>query len=319
MNSLVVFPRIIIMTENLSEIVKPLVNKYSIVGIVKTQKRTKEDNYILRYMKYFYKILRKNHLKEFAKINSLPYYLMNNGSDSSLEAWVKAQKPNLIVIYSMPELLKENILNIPTHKTINLHPSFLPKYRGANPFFWHYYNNEKKGGVTIHFIDKGEDTGNIIYQEEYPIERGMPLVDMKKLAVEKIGIKLLFRAIENIDNISSRPQIDTDSSKARNLNSHEYKTLINWEEMSIEQIWHIFRGFQYWIETLTTVNLIDKCYLWKIDNYEKENMKGYIVGRLYRENNSYFISCKDGKIHLSLKGFKLKLLLYQLYKILFNR
>jgi len=305
MNDTSFFPRILIMTEDLSEIVQPLVSNYFVVGIVKTQRKNRKENYFSKVIKNTYRFLKPNPLKKFSKKNAISYYLMNNGSDRFLESWVKGQKPDLIVIYSMPELLKANIFNIPTYKTINLHPSLLPKYRGANPFFWHYYHHEKKGGVTVHFIDEGEDTGNIIYQEEYFIERGMSLVDMKHLAIEKIGIKLLFKTIDNIKNIPNTAQSKTHSFRARYLSKNEYKSLINWEEMEVEYIWHIFRGFPEWIKTLTFVGFINKCYFWKIKHYQKENMEGYRLGELYKEDNAYFISCKDGKIFISSKGFRL--------------
>lgn len=88
-------------------------------------------------------------------------------SSCELESWVKSLSPDLIVVYSMSQLLKENIYSIPRFGTINLHPSYLPEYRGPNPIFWMYYNMEKQGGVTVHYIDQGEDTGNIILQKRY--------------------------------------------------------------------------------------------------------------------------------------------------------
>ena len=108
-------------------------------------------------------------LKSFAKKEKIPYYYMNKGSDKNLENWVKCINPDIIVVYSMSQLLKENIFSIPKYGTINLHAGLLPNYRGPFPYFWMYYNTDKKGGVTVHYIDEGEDTGDIIYQEVYDI------------------------------------------------------------------------------------------------------------------------------------------------------
>ena len=66
----------------------------------------------------------------------------------------------------------EKILNINLFKTnnlFNLHFSLLPKFRGCHTNFLQVYNGEKKSGVTLHRIDKGIDTGNIIDQIKFKI------------------------------------------------------------------------------------------------------------------------------------------------------
>ncbi len=75
---------------------------------------------------------------------------MNNGSDKNLENWVKDKKPDVIVVYSMSQLLKEYIFSILKYGTIDLHPALLPSYRGPNPHFWMYHDGIKEGGVTVH-------------------------------------------------------------------------------------------------------------------------------------------------------------------------
>ncbi len=77
---------------------------------------------------------------------------------------VRSINPVVIVSYNYRFILKENIFDQPPLGTINLHISYLPWNRGADPNFWSIFEGTPKG-VTIHYIDAGIDTGDIIGQE----------------------------------------------------------------------------------------------------------------------------------------------------------
>lgn len=66
-------------------------------------------------------------------------------------------------------ILRQPIMSLPAIGVINLHQGKVPEYRGAPPGFWELWNEEKEVGVTIHFIDDGVDTGDVILQKLIPI------------------------------------------------------------------------------------------------------------------------------------------------------
>lgn len=70
-----------------------------------------------------------------------------------------------LVSYGYRYILKKDILDKLINKAINLHISFLPWNRGADPNFWSFIEDTPKG-VTIHYLDEGVDTGDIIIQKE---------------------------------------------------------------------------------------------------------------------------------------------------------
>lgn len=72
---------------------------------------------------------------------------------------------DFIISFGYRHIIKEDIINNFVNKIINLHISLLPYNRGADPNLWSYLENTPKG-VTIHYIDKGLDTGDIIVQKE---------------------------------------------------------------------------------------------------------------------------------------------------------
>ncbi|MDR0558860.1 MAG: hypothetical protein LBG92_01705 [Prevotellaceae bacterium] len=79
--------------------------------------------------------------------------------------FIKENNINLIISYNYRIIIKPEIINLLPHKIINLHISYLPYNRGASPNIWSFIENTPCG-VTIHEIDSGIDTGDILIQEQ---------------------------------------------------------------------------------------------------------------------------------------------------------
>jgi methionyl-tRNA formyltransferase len=89
-------------------------------------------------------------------------------SDEFLELMLE-YKCDLFVSMSFNQIFKHDLINLPPHKTINCHAGKLPFYRGRNILNWALINDEKDFGITIHYVDSGIDTGDIILQNIYNI------------------------------------------------------------------------------------------------------------------------------------------------------
>lgn len=77
----------------------------------------------------------------------------------------KSHKVDFIVSYGYRHIISETVLDFIKDKVINLHISYLPWNRGADPNLWSFLEDTPKG-VSIHFVDKGLDTGDLIAQKE---------------------------------------------------------------------------------------------------------------------------------------------------------
>ncbi len=71
---------------------------------------------------------------------------------------------NLIFLAGYMQILKPTILNAFPRKIINIHPSLLPKYKGIHGYRDSFQSSDDYGGITIHYVDEGVDTGEIISQ-----------------------------------------------------------------------------------------------------------------------------------------------------------
>ena len=85
-------------------------------------------------------------------------------------ASLAALAPDLFVAVGYTNLLKSALLQTPRLLAVNFHASLLPAYRGRHPLYWALKNGEKAAGLTVHLMDEGFDTGDILYQAAVPIE-----------------------------------------------------------------------------------------------------------------------------------------------------
>jgi len=148
--------------------------------------------------------------------------------------------PELVVVAAFGQILPLEILEGAPMGCINVHPSLLPKYRGAAPINWTLIRGETKTGVTIMRMDEGLDTGDILMQEETiigPDESFGVLHD--RLA--KVGAELLLKTIEMVQHGAIRriPQDDSSATYAPRLNKED--GCIRWDR-DVYSIVNLIRG-----------------------------------------------------------------------------
>ena len=109
-------------------------------------------------------------LKQYAKTYDIDYILAKNVNAPEYLEQVRQYDCDLFVSMSFNQIFRIEIINIPRYKTINCHAGKLPFYRGRNILNWALINDEKEFGITVHYVDEGIDTGDIILQRTYPID-----------------------------------------------------------------------------------------------------------------------------------------------------
>lgn len=108
-------------------------------------------------------------VKEYALTENIPVYQPLKARDGEAMALVESLAPELIVVAAYGKILPEELLNYPKYGSINVHSSLLPKYRGAAPINWAILNGEKETGVSIMYMAKDLDAGDVIRQAVTPI------------------------------------------------------------------------------------------------------------------------------------------------------
>lgn len=121
--------------------------------------------------KYIYRkfILRKSVFKVLSKHKIQTWHLKTSINKKENIERLKEIKPDVIAIIAGNQIIKKQVLEVPTYGVINAHSSLLPEYKGLMPTFWVLKNNEKKTGVTVFKLTEGIDDGPIINQNEITI------------------------------------------------------------------------------------------------------------------------------------------------------
>jgi len=119
--------------------------------------------------------------------------------------------PDIIITCAYGQIIPEEILEYPKYKCINVHGSLLPKLRGGAPIHHAIINGDEKTGITIMYMAKTMDSGDIISQSEIVIEENEKL-DSLYQKMSQLGAKLLIETLPSILNGTSQ-RIKQDESK----------------------------------------------------------------------------------------------------------
>ena len=128
---------------------------------------------VFRMMRIICKLLPfiSNHYSSYlwAQRNNIPHVVSSNINNREIVEQIRLIKPDLIVSVSMNQIMKKQILEMVPERCINVHCAPLPRYGGMSPYVWALANNEDYSAATIHYIDEGLDTGDIIVQERVAV------------------------------------------------------------------------------------------------------------------------------------------------------
>jgi len=202
-------------------------------------------------------------------------------------------------------MLPESVWNMPPLGTINLHGSLLPQYRGAAPINWAIINGEKETGVTTFKLKHVIDTGDILMQENFPIEENETAGDVHD-KMKETGARVLVETVKGIADgtLAESPQTTDDgpqsSSGQSSLLKHAPKIFtetcnIDWRR-SIDDIHNLIRGLSPFPCAFTELG--DKTI--KIFRGEKElSLPTSKPGRWESDGKTYLkFAAKDGYILL---------------------
>jgi len=164
---------------------------------------------------------------EAQKLN-LPIYQFNKLDQEAIKK-IKELNPDLIIVVAYGKILPAEILALPPHGCLNIHPSLLPHYRGPSPIQTAIFKGEKQTGITIIKLDQKLDHGPIIAQETFDILNDDNAESLSNnLACEgaELLIKILPDYLEN--KIKSQPQDDSQATFTKIITQEDAK--INWRE-----------------------------------------------------------------------------------------
>lgn len=220
-------------------------------------------------------------LARFAKAYGVPLH-----ADRSLEAFLRQQKPDLLCLSNYPFLLPASVLAVAP--AVNLHPSLLPSYRGVYPLLWQFYHQEPEGGWTVHCVDEGMDTGDVLAQERYPIPFGATVTELLDQVLSR-GAELMARSVDSLARGTASPtpqsRLPHPVSEARLVTPGE--RLVDWERWPVRRVYHFLRGASLWHDELKA----PPGFVSEVTAFSEER-PGLPPGTF----GQGFVACLDGKL-----------------------
>lgn len=213
-------------------------------------------------------------------------------SDEAFER-VHALSPDLIVTAAFGQILPERVLDIPRLGCINVHASLLPKYRGGAPIHKAIINGEKYSGVTIMYMVKRLDAGDMIDSVQVPIEINDTVGTLHdKLSVA--GTDLLLEVMPSVlSGTNNRtPQNDSEATFASNVSREE--EYVTFDRTALEVHNHI-RGLSPW--PVAFANFDGKAMkLWASEIAEGSGAPGEII---QADKAGLVIATNDGAVRIT--------------------
>jgi len=298
--------RVAILTGSGTTIVEPLIKAgINIIGLSEVNDTYGRMGLLRKWLEvaYWTIIKRKKapYLSLLAAQNKISY-LEKHNSDAYVN-WLNMLKPDILILHQAPILASE-IFSIPRRGTINIHPSLLPKYRGSNPYFWMYYDQDFNAGITLHYIDESVDTGAIINQGAYTMAPGTHYSEVAHKLVHDFAMPMLIDALKILDKdneLNVTPQTkDSPTPYAKRISDKEFYQLLGFEEWDIERLWHVLHANEQWRAVFLTSIKHSNWYAWSLGGVEKTQLN-QPYGEIDRDSQGYYIKHRQGKIYLNHK------------------
>ncbi len=206
---------------------------------------------------------------------------------------------NVVIAYG--EILPTELLDAPTHGSINVHFSLLPKYRGAAPVQTALLNGDKETGVTFMDMEEKLDAGGIYYVKKTPIESDEN-AEALLIRLSEVGAILLPTVLKDISEkvLSPIPQNEDEKSFCKKINKQDAEFDPNKEEA--ELIMNKYRAFYPW-PGLFFMYEGKRCKILKCELSDGD----VGAGELKKHEGELILGCKNGSLKinkLQLEGKK---------------
>jgi len=187
-------------------------------------------------------------VKKFAEKNKIPVLQPAKiRKDKECFNALKKINPDINVVAAYGQIIPSEIIYLPRYDSINIHFSYLPKYRGASPVQWALLNGEKKTGITLFRLNEKMDQGDILARKSVWIRQDENSMELEERLAE-ISAPFLVETLSKIGTILPEPQDHTKATYAPLISKQDGR--IKWEKTA-ESIYNQVRAFFPWPSSFT--------------------------------------------------------------------
>ncbi len=188
-------------------------------------------------------------VKRAAMAWNLPVVQLPSLKHPEAAAQLAAFKPEAVVVAAFGQLLPQVVLDIPCYGCLNIHPSLLPKYRGASPIISTLLAGDQFAGVSVMRLDAGIDTGPVFARAQIPVLFNDTAESLTP-RLFRIGAQLLLEVLAELPSGKMMPSAQNDDLATYTSEIAREAGQIDWQRTA-EEIWRMVRAYQPWPEAYT--------------------------------------------------------------------
>lgn len=189
------------------------------------------------------KIITPPPVKVLAQEKNLSVWQPNKLTDGFIKE-LAGIKADIFIVAAYGKILPAKLINLPKYKTVNLHPSLLPKYRGPAPIQAALLNGDKTTGTTLMLIDEEMDHGDIISKLQTTISKSDNYITLSKKLAELSAELLINRLPDYVaGRIKPQPQDHSQASYTKIIKKEDGLISV---DKTAEQIYNMWRAYIVW-------------------------------------------------------------------------
>ncbi len=182
---------------------------------------------------------------QLAQARQIPVWEVNSLSDPEAVSTLAAYQPDIICVACFSQRIPRVIIDLPRLGCLNVHPALLPANRGPVPLFWTFREGGGVTGVTIHLMDEGMDSGDILAQEVIVVPDGISYAELESQCAMRGGA-LLTQTVWNLyGEHAIRVKQDETKSSYHSFPSNE-DFVVHAEEWDARHVYNFIRGVGHW-------------------------------------------------------------------------
>jgi methionyl-tRNA formyltransferase len=220
---------------------------------------------------------------------NIPVYTPKTLRNEEIQNQIDNIEADIIVVVAYGFIIPKQILESKKYGCLNIHPSRLPRFRGAAPLQRTIMAGDKETSVCIMQMDEGLDTGDIILEEVFALPEDITLPELHDKC-SKLGAELLIKVLDNIDSLPRTRQAEEGVTYAHKISKEEAK--IDWSQSAFTIDCKI-RGLNPWPGTYFTYKGEQiKILKAKYEDIPHEHTSGTVL------SNDLKVACGQGVLTL---------------------
>ncbi|HEX6483940.1 MAG TPA: methionyl-tRNA formyltransferase [Ktedonobacteraceae bacterium] len=236
-------------------------------------------------------MLNSTSILQLATQRQIPVWEVSNLLHPEAITLCTSYQPDIICVACFSLRIPRAILTIPRFGCLNVHPSLLPANRGPEPLFWTFREGDQQTGVTIHMMDEGMDTGDIMAQGRIEVPDGISCMQLEERCAA-IGGRLLAGCVWELYKGLAVPVKQDEKQSSYHPFPSGDDFVVNVAEWDARHVYNFICGIVGWGEPITLVSGDTSMRTGAATSYSHKNSV------YFHEGEELWIPCRVGSVRI---------------------